>query len=295
MLGKWKNAVINLDCKIQRGTALFISHESKKYLVTAKHVVWDIESAEKEFNDEVWMLLSWPDSRKHYLLDSAKEKYHNRIFWKIFLVNPFGKGLILENLRISEVGTPDTAPYTFDHEHDLAIISLNQTNSQFTDKLLELGYEPIPSSDISDGPSEEGVDVFTVGYPVDVSEYDEFELPKAVENHASKFISIPNFAFGRVSQLKDNLNYFWVDMSVYPGNSGGPVIENDKLVGIVIEQAAIKSDTDLNVEIRIPFGTITKAEFVLKLIEKQEKKDYIIELLESGNSEEINKFWNDNL
>ncbi len=34
-----------------------------------------------------------------------------------------------------------------------------------------------------------------------------------------------------------SLPYFWADMSTYPGNSGGPVIANDRLIGIVSHQA----------------------------------------------------------
>lgn len=292
---KWKNAVVNLDCKNQRGTALFLSHNSKRYLLTAKHVVWDTESAEREFNDEFWWLLSSPGGMQprkladHYL-EIAGERAFNKIFKKIKLVNPYGKKLVLENLINLQAGTPDIIPYTFDHEHDLAIISLDQRKyeSRFVDILLELGYKQIPSSHILMGPSKEGADVFTVGYPVDVSHYDEIEeLPKELENLVSKFISIPAFAFGKISQLKDDLHYFWVDISVYPGNSGGPIIENDKLVGIVTEQAAIKSDTDSNVEIRIPFGSVVKAEYVLKLIEEQEKKDNYIKELHKGVMEEM--------
>jgi CBS domain-containing protein len=33
------------------------------------------------------------------------------------------------------------------------------------------------------------------------------------------------------------LPFFWADMSIYPGNSGGPVVEDGKLVGVVSAQA----------------------------------------------------------
>ena len=34
--------------------------------------------------------------------------------------------------------------------------------------------------------------------------------------------------------LHNTLPFFWADMSIYPGNSGGPVVANDRLVGIVV-------------------------------------------------------------
>ncbi|WP_424355065.1 S1 family peptidase [Methanobacterium sp. MBAC-LM] len=274
MLEKWKNAVVNLDCKNQNGTALFLIHKSKRYLLTAKHVVWDIELAEKNYNDEVWRSWSLPEPIRQDSLSYAGKKGLNEIFPKIFFVDQFGKKPSRHLLMNLHAGVLDLAPYTFDHESDLAIISLNQRNIRFADK-LEMDYEPIPSSYILNEPSKEGADVFTVGYPVDVSEYKKMELSKATENWTSKFISIPTFTFGKVSQLKDNLNYFWIDMSICPGNSGGPVIENDKLVGIVVGQAGMH-DEDLNVEIRIPFGSAIKSRCIWKLIEQQEKKDNVV-------------------
>jgi S1-C subfamily serine protease len=73
--------------------------------------------------------------------------------------------------------------------------------------------------------------------------------------------------------LHEGLPFFWVDMSIFPGNSGGPLIEKDRLVGVVSAQATVPIDDVPNVRTRIPFGRIIKSKFVHTLLEMQEKKD----------------------
>lgn len=73
--------------------------------------------------------------------------------------------------------------------------------------------------------------------------------------------------------LHEDIYFFWVDMSIYPGNSGGPVIENEKLVGVVSSQATIPLDGAEQRRTRIPFGKIIKAKYIRDLISKQEQKD----------------------
>ena len=86
---------------------------------------------------------------------------------------------------------------------------------------------------------------------------------------SSDAVSVPVSAFGRVSMLHSALDYFWCDMSIYPGNSGGPVIENDKLVGIVSAQALISTEAPYETPMRIPFGRIMKAKHLKPLMDRQ--------------------------
>ncbi len=174
------------------------------------------------------------------------------------------------------------APYTFSEPSvDLAIVSLDSRDRQFTEELLARGYLPVTLEDISDGPSEEGVEVFTVGYPVATATLGELNLSPSIRQWSSAFYSVPTFAFGRVSMLHESLDYFWCDMSVYPGNSGGPVIERDRLVGVVSEQAAIEAavsnqsgaELPLTVGVRIPVAKTIKGKHLRPLIEGQLLKD----------------------
>lgn len=43
------------------GTALFISHNKRRYLLTARHVLFDELSAKREFEEELERAKSWPD------------------------------------------------------------------------------------------------------------------------------------------------------------------------------------------------------------------------------------------
>ncbi len=106
----------------------------------------------------------------------------------------------------------------------------------------------------------------------------------AAAHWSSTWVSLPAVVWGHVSIIHPRLNYYWVDMSVYPGNSGGPVIERDKIVGIVSEQAVVPIQEDAPESdsapernppstYKIPFARITKARYVRPLIEAQILKD----------------------
>jgi len=221
---------------------------------------------------------------------SAYERAQNTIFGIIFRVPSINEILggqagkhatFLMNLGS---GPDSIRPYTFSKpEIDLAIVSLDHRHADFVKELKSLGYKPIYLQDISDQPSSEGVDVFTVGYP-SFSTF-SMDLHPSIRNWSSAFASVPNYAFGNVSMLHEKLQFFWCDMSVYPGFSGSPVIEDNKLVGIVSGQQTIPIDRvvkkgeeeriepDPTLRVRIPFGNIIKARFVKTLLEEQIQKD----------------------
>jgi Trypsin-like peptidase domain len=258
------------------GTAIFLANGPKRYLLTARHVLWDELAAKSKYEEEARRAQDWPGP----YLELAKESIINNIFGIIFRVPSLDEMMqsvtepvhaFLMNLG---AGTPSTAPYTFSTpELDLAIISLDQRDSTFADELLAHGYEPITLADIADGPSSEGCEIFTVGFPSSTALIGQMRLPPALANWRSSFFSLPTFSFGRVSMLHDSLRFFWADMSIYPGNSGGPVIENNKMVGIVSAQPTIPLEESEELRTRIPFGKIIKAKFVADLLNAQEEKD----------------------
>jgi len=43
------------------GTALFLSHAGRRYLLTARHVVWDEMSTKRELEEEAKRALAWPE------------------------------------------------------------------------------------------------------------------------------------------------------------------------------------------------------------------------------------------
>ena len=262
------------------GTALFLVHNRRRYLLTARHVVFDEVCASREFKEELNRVASWPEHMRGSIIQSAKESVLNRIFGIIFRVPSldeilkYGPEAQREFLMNLGAGTSNTAPYSFSSpEVDLALVSLGQRDSRFADQLLQLGYDPIDSSDISDQPSAEGAEVFTVGFPSSTALLGQVSQHPATANWASSYFSLPVSAFGRVSMMHDQLPFFWVDMSIYPGNSGGPLIEGGKLVGVVCAQATLPLESTPELRTRIPFGKIMKTKYVHELIGIQEQKD----------------------
>jgi S1-C subfamily serine protease len=171
-------------------------------------------------------------------------------------------------------GDSFTVPYTYSTpDLDLALVSLDQKDSRYAEQLIDLGYEPISSDLIDESPSSEGADIFTVGFPSATALIRQVSQHPASAHWASSYISLPVFAFGKVSMLHEMLPFYWSDMSIFPGNSGGPVIENGKLVGVVSAQATLPIDDVPNVRTRIPFGKIIKTVYVKGLLDIQEQKD----------------------
>ena len=262
-----------------QGTAIFLKNEGKHYLLTARHVLWDELSATRELNEGIRRTQT--DSRAHqYFIESSKQIALDKIFSIIFRVPSLneiiGGKKVKAFLMNLGAGVPYLTPYTFsDQNIDLAIISLDQRNNEFTKELLESGYEPISLADISDEPTNEGSDLMAVGFPSATSLIGQQKLHPAHIQWASNYFSLPVLSFGRVSLLHKDLNFFWADMSIYPGNSGGPVIENDKLVGIVSAQAIIPIENNDEIELtaRIPFGKIIKAKYIRELLVTQINKD----------------------
>ena len=248
-----------------QGTGIFISHNNRRYLLTARHVVWDDHTPNP------------PGLPKEYAFERSQNQIYGIIFRvpsldEILSMHPADNPKFLMNLGS---GAPDLTPYTFsDPSNDLAIISLDQEMRQdaaFADELESRGYTPIPVEKIAEEPGSEGQEVFTVGFPSATSLIGS--VGNKLDHWASNYHSLPSFSFGRVSMLHDMLPFFWVDMSIYPGNSGGPVITDGNLVGIVSQQASIPINEASNLTTRIPFGKMIKAKFVLELLDAQEKKD----------------------
>ncbi|MBK8015243.1 MAG: trypsin-like peptidase domain-containing protein [Betaproteobacteria bacterium] len=262
------------------GTAVFLRFKGKRYLVTARHVLWDKIEAERElFGENDWpgFTSALPDKLAQYF---RLERARDQIFSIIFRVPSIDEVLhgggaqkraFLMNLG---AGPSFTVPYTFSDSHlDLAVVSLDQRDSGFADELEANGYVPIEESDIAMSPSGLGAHVFAVGFPSATSTIGQIELEAALKNWGSAYVSEPVFSFGRVAMIHDALQYFWADMSIYPGNSGGGVVEGDKLVGIVSAQAVLPLEGNPELSARIPFGKITKTAGLIALLDLQIEKD----------------------
>ena len=196
----------------------------------------DEVAAKRELQEAVERAATGPENMQSHLVQSGVEQAKNRIFNMIFRVPSLNELLSRgvdshrEFLMNLGAGASFTAPYIFSTpELDLALISIDQRDSRFADQLIELGYVPISSEDIADGPSQEGSEVFTVGFPSPTALIGQVSQHSASAHWSSSHYSLPVFTFGRISLLHEALDFYWVDMSIFPGNSGGPVIEDGKL------------------------------------------------------------------
>ncbi|MDC7770349.1 serine protease [Priestia megaterium] len=252
-----------------QGTAIFLEHESRRYLVTARHVIEDKLSAERD----------------NKIYGGNFERVFNIIFrvpsLDLVLSNQNVPKAILMNLN---AGVSYMTPFTFSHpELDLAIISLDQRDSMFADELIADGYSPISLSDIADEPSVEGAEIYAIGFPQATAVLGNRELHPEQLNWASNTFSVPITSFGRVAMLHNHLPYVWGDLSIYPGNSGGPVIEDGKLVGIVSGQSTIYTEEMIDQQsgervpfiarTRIPFAKVIKTKYIKELLAEQIEKD----------------------
>jgi hypothetical protein len=267
-----------------RGTAVFLTHKNRRYLVTARHVLTDpkIAAGAPGMDTPAWVPEIYPGERQ----ERHQQRIDNWIFPIIFRVPSLdevkagGVDRPLAFLMNLAAGVTWMLPYTFSTPAlDLAVISLDQSGltRTFADELVSVGFAPATLDDVAAQPSAEGAEIYSVGYPDATATLGTLPLHQAVAHWASSAFSVPVSAFGRVGMLRDDLDHFLADMSIYPGNSGGPVIEDDKMVGIVSAQARVE-------EVRVPFAVVTKSSFIASLIEQQAAKDSQVETVHVGSS-----------
>lgn len=253
-----------------QGTAIFINYKSKKYLATARHVLHDTLEARRYIeSQQEWNSRSNRKLSK-YDLAGAQNKIFNIIFrvrsLNEYVTNKDNNFDHPEFLMNVGAGSSSLSQYTFSDPYiDLAVISLER-EMRFLEDLENSGYKAIKLDSTWCDSINEGDPIFCIGFPQTTSLIDKLNLSSAALNWSSPYMSLPTVSFGNVAMDNDRLKFFWGDMSIYPGNSGGPVIKNNKLVGIISRQATYDS-------IRVPFAFVVKIEHLFPLLEEQIKKD----------------------
>jgi hypothetical protein len=303
-LHRWKQCVVNLEFgrsglkpeDRRSGTAFLVFYKARYFLVTAAHLLIDKEvNSDKPINQRLFKQMF-----RASLLDELNDEKKRKLVTKNLFFDDKGqlhyqktpKGIPLPHegediaasrgIQLSESIEKIDSAVTISPDLDIAVISLRVRLGELFDKmfmnelsfgeaLLRLGYQPITVEEIGDEPTQEGADLFTVGFPADVSHVHKREdIRGKYDEYYSIDVVLPCFTFGKVSMNYPELQYFWGDLRVYPGNSGSPIIEDGKLVGIVSKEAVIEYDGDF---IRIPFAKATKAKFLPNLLDEQIRKD----------------------
>ncbi len=273
----------------RQGTAIFFEDQGQRYLLTARHVLHDAVAAAAELQTITTRYESDEEYRRITDLEYVTKQVGKRLYSVIFrlpsideLLGGLTDEAYIEHV-LQNVECGPNPPYEFSGPgEDLAAIALDrQWNNAFTTGLIQNGFVPVRVSDIADGPLTEGDPVFAVGYPKAVSLMGCRELPGTAANWASDAISLPAFSFGRVSLLHDRLWFFWADLSIYPGNSGGPVVDatTGKLVGIVSAQAESEvhlkggivtspAGEQVDPTAPIPFAQVTKSKYIRAVLDR---------------------------
>jgi|GEM_PF-5957855 len=196
-----------------RGTGILIADGPKIYLVTAKHII--------KATDNVGNIESIND------LISIKTNANGKASNDISLMN---LATNVMNLR----------PYVFSsNADDLGIISFQKNDYKaIVAYIKQSGCVPIQVKSILDinytksnsliSNTNGRDDILTVGFPA---------LP-GIEQNA------PLISKGKIMYKKENGPYLTAEMTVFPGNSGGPVFQNNILIGVLSYQNGIANNID---------------------------------------------------
>jgi hypothetical protein len=248
------------------GTAIFLKHKSRYYLITARHVLEDTTT----------------DFRRRVSSNDISERvYTDRVVDMILFIENASTlrnyNYSRENAYISDLNE-GRKPFIFtSKEDDLAILNLDNTNvlSNRITALKEMGYVPIEMADIDSICDLKQKQVITsIGFTDHLSERTIKHLDGEQLNMQSDILSLPIVSDGFIANLLGRENYFMGNIFVFNGNSGGAIISNNKLVGIVsgakIEMKQVPS-FELNEYIYTNIK-IVKASLIRDLVERLSKR-----------------------
>jgi hypothetical protein len=230
------------------GTAIYVADSGRKYLVTAKHVIYDPQESKSTTGPRLFRDISIRTPYEYFL----KKK--------------------VNDASILTTGYGPVSPfYLSDDATDIGIISLQASLTNFLIKTLEEdGYEPISMEDINR--TEEittGDAIAAIGYP-DISRVGVFQKRN---DYQSNIVVLSVSTFGNIAMAHGQLSYFIGDITVYPGNSGGPIIKDNKLIGIVSGQVLIPVDHSNKLSSRGTLAKVIRAEHILRGLKKLQEME----------------------
>jgi V8-like Glu-specific endopeptidase len=225
-----------------RGTGILVADGNKIYLVTAKHII--------KATDNVGNVENIND------LISIKTNANGKASNDISLMNLATNVL---NLK----------PYVFSsNADDLGIISFQKSDYKaIVAYIKQSGCVPIPMQsilalnnanllgDITNGKD----DILTIGFPA---------LLGAEQNY-------PLVSKGKIIYEKELLPYLTAEMDFFPGNSGGPVIKYNKLIGVLSYQDGIHNNIDLATHPyeKAEYAKVVNASAILPLLKQLQEHE----------------------
>jgi hypothetical protein len=189
------------------GTAIFIKYKDRHYLLTARHV-----------------------------LEDPLSKTKGSIFRQLIIRENGTATVDNRSLHTSHINLSHHRYYFSSPEVDLAaweIVPGNLPENNMLKTLLALGYVPITIDDIDSICDLKMNDpIYAFGFP-ELSLYHQKPFDRTLWHWSSPTVTLPLVSKGIVSNPHTGQHYFYGDIFVYHGNSGGPIVRNNKLIGIV--------------------------------------------------------------
>ncbi|MDB5009226.1 MAG: hypothetical protein JWQ06_15 [Mucilaginibacter sp.] len=219
-----------------RGTGILVADGTKIYLITAKHL---IKATEK--------------------LTNGLETINDLLSIKSNVNNKKSNDISLMNLATNDV---PARPFIFsDDQNDIGIISFQKIGyKSIVAYIKQMGCIPVPIQLIDNLNNMNTNDaLFTIGFPA---------IPGNESNN-------PVVANGKIASYNKSAINFTADLTVYPGNSGGPVIKNNKLIGVLSYQKGIKNNIDaaMHPYDQANLATVTKASYIIPLLKKLQQNE----------------------
>jgi V8-like Glu-specific endopeptidase len=219
-----------------RGTGILLADGNKIYLVTAKHLIKATENAANNV-----------------------ETINDLISIKTNVDNKASNDIGLMNLSENRV---NLQPFIFSSDqNDIGIISFQKESYKPILAYLKLeGCVPITVQSISNADdTSTGDEILTVGFPA-----------LQGNDHNSSIATK-----GTIASNSKTAPFFIANLNVYPGNSGGPVIENNKLIGILSFQSGISTNIDatLHPYDKASSATVIKASAIPALLRELQRHE----------------------
>lgn len=255
------------------GTAIYLTDSDKYYLITAAHVLID-DIATLSWKEQIEPYKQYTDgTEKIFVYEGLKVR---RRFDSPEYINTSFRSSVLS---IEGFQDKDNA-YSMNVAEDVAVVSLNMGASGkiWRESLDSMGYKPIRISDLNfDSKYDIGNDLMCIGFPVLSRISDPSPELKGMGIIEGSARTLPVYSWGKISLSHDSLFYFWGDISIYPGNSGGPVIHDNKIIGIVSRQASIPIEgadrKATSFSARIPFGNFIKINAIQALLREMQSRE----------------------
>lgn len=249
----------NYRRKTSRATCIFLLYKNKHYLITARHFLVDENAISKNWVHE-----------RFFLGPNASDELNKKPIDTLPQIEYFD----------GHLGGKNPKYIISDEKIDIGIIALDdipRMGRQFVAILYERGYRPILYQDIGENIIlPKNAKLITIGFPSEISEIAKLRKNSdtSIKNWKSAYRTIPVISKGNVKQFNDKDYYFTADIFSFHGNSGGPVIYKNKLVGIncaIGGPLTSTTDEQLNyyLEERGYFSKAKNVVFYLKELEKR--------------------------